>query len=50
VSLFVATDPMRCGVGLAGPSARDLGGIGFMPAPEAVEHAAGELMRRAPRC
>ena len=50
VSLFVATDPMRCGVGLAGPSARDLGGIGFIPAPEAVEHAAGELMRRAPRC
>ena len=50
VSLFVATDPMRCGVGLAGPSARDLGGIGSIPAPEAVERAAGELMRRSPRC
>ena len=49
VSLFVATDPMRCGVGLAGPSARDLGGIGSVPAPEAVERAAGDVMRRAPR-
>ncbi len=48
VSLFVATDPKRCGVGLAGPSARDLGGIGAVPAPEAVESAAGELMRCAP--
>ena len=50
VSLFVTTDPMRCGVGLAGPSARDLGGIGSIPAPDAVERAAGELMRRSPRC
>ena len=50
VSLFVATDPMRCGVGPAGPHARDLGGVGSVPTPEAVEQAAGELMRRAPRC
>jgi len=50
VSLFVATDPMRCGVGLAGPHARDLGGMGAIPTPEAVAQAAGELTRRAPRC
>jgi heptosyltransferase-1 len=50
VSLFVATDPMRCGVGLAGDHARDLGGVGKLPSPAAVERAAGELMRRAPRC
>jgi heptosyltransferase-1 len=50
VSLFVATDPMRCGVGPAGAHARDLGGVGSVPTPDAVERAAGELMRRAPRC
>ena len=49
VSLFVATDPLRCGVAPAGPWARDLGGIGIPPAPEAVLHAAGELMRNGPR-
>ena len=49
VSLFVATDPMRCGVGPAGPHARDLGGVGSIPTPEAVERTAGELMRRASR-
>jgi len=41
---------MRCGVGLAGPHARDLGGMGAIPTPEAVAQAAGELTRRAPRC
>ncbi len=50
VSLFVATDPLRCGVGPAGAHARDLGGVGRVPPPSAVERAAGELMRRAPRC
>ncbi len=50
VSLFVATDPMRCGVGPAGAHARDLGGVGKPPSPAAAERAAGELMRRAPRC
>jgi len=50
VSLFVATDPLRCGVGLAGQSARDLGGIGVVPTPDEVQRAAGELMRRAPAC
>jgi lipopolysaccharide heptosyltransferase I len=50
VSLFAATDPMRCGVGPAGSRARDLGGIGNAPSPESVLRAAGELMRNAPRC
>ncbi len=50
ISLFVATDPDRCGVGLAGPLARDLGGIGMVPAVEDVQRTAGELMRDAPRC
>ena len=50
LSLFVTTDPKRCGVGLAGPSARDLGGIGIVPTPDDVQRAAGELMRRAPAC
>ena len=50
LSLFVATDPARCGVGLAGASARDLGGIGIAPKPDEVQRAAGELMRRAPAC
>jgi heptosyltransferase-1 len=50
VSLFVATDPLRCGVEPAGPHARDLGGVATTPTPEAVASAAGELMRRAPRC
>ena len=49
VSLFVATDPKRCGVGLAGPSARDLGGVGLVPTLEDVQRTAGELMQRAPR-
>ncbi len=44
VSLFVATDPMRCGVGPAGAHARDLGGVGKVPSPAAVERAAGELI------
>jgi heptosyltransferase-1 len=50
VSLFVATDPLSCGVGLTGPWARDLGGIGAVPTPDMVERAAAQLMRRAPRC
>ena len=63
LALFVATDPLRCGVGPAGAHARDLGGVGRVPSPAAVERAAGELigvpsrlrrpgglMRRAPHC
>ena len=50
VALFVATDPKRCGVGLAGPSARDLGGIGVVPSFEEVQRTTGELMRRSAQC
>jgi len=50
VSLFVATDPRLAGVERASPVARDLGGIGRMPAVADVIDAAGGLMRRAPRC
>ncbi len=50
VSLFVATDPTRCGIGLAGPRARDLGGVGAVPTPDDVQREAGQLMRLAPRC
>ena len=50
VSIFVATDPLRCGVGPAGAWARDLGGIGAMPTPDDVLGAAAESMRLAPRC
>ena len=45
-----ATDPRSCGVRLAGPWARDLGGIDGAPTPEMVERTAAELMRSAPRC
>lgn len=50
ISLFVATDPLLCGVAAAGPHARDLGGVGCTPTPEAVLQAAGALTQRAPRC
>ena len=50
IALFVATDPLLCGVGPAGLHARDLGGVGSMPTPEAVEQAAEALMQRARRC
>ena len=50
VSLFVATDPRRCGVGVVGPATRDLGGIGIVPVPDEVRSVAGELLRRASAC
>ena len=50
VSVFVATDPLRCGVGAAGPRARDLGGVGTPPTPDDVLRTASDLMRNAPRC
>lgn len=46
ISLFVATNPLLCGVAPAGPHARDLGGVGTVPTPESVERAATALMRR----
>ena len=45
ISLFVATDPLLCGVRPAGTHARDLGGLGTIPSPESVERAAGALMK-----
>ena len=51
VSLFVATDPMRCGVGPAGAArARPRGRRARSRRRRRSERAAGELMRRAPRC
>ncbi len=50
VSLFVATDAKLAGVERASAFARDLGGVGRVPAPDAVIEAAGALLRRAPRC
>jgi heptosyltransferase-1 len=50
VSLFVATDAKLAGVERASASARDLGGVGRIPTPEAVVDAAGAVLRRAPRC
>jgi heptosyltransferase-1 len=50
IALFVTTDPLLCGVGPAGRHARDLGGVGSMPTPDAVEQAAEALMQRTLRC
>lgn len=50
ISLFVATDPRLAGVARAGATARDLGGIGRVPTADDAIHAAGALMRQAPRC
>jgi heptosyltransferase I len=50
VALFVATDPTLAGVERTTPRGRDLGGVGRTPSPDAVQDAAGALMRAAPRC
>ncbi len=50
ISLFVATDPRLAGVERASMRARDLGGIGVVPAPDDVIAAAGVLLRNAPGC
>jgi len=50
VALFVSTDPRLHGAERAGALARDLGGTGAVPTVSDVEDAAGELMRRSPRC
>ena len=50
IALFVATDPLLCGVGPAGRRAVDLGGVDSMPTPEAVAQAAEALMQRTLRC
>lgn len=48
LALFVATDPELAGVARAGDHALDIGGIGMVPAPEAVIAAKSGLMRRTP--
>ena len=50
VSLFVATDPLLAGVARASALARDLGGVGIIPAPDEVHAAAGTLVRRMAHC
>ena len=50
VALFTATDPRLAGVERASPLARDLGGIGVIPAPEQVIATAGALLRTRPPC
>jgi heptosyltransferase-1 len=50
VSLFVATDARLAGVERASASARDLGGVGVVPAVNDVLDASGSLLARAPRC
>lgn len=50
VALFVATDPALAGVARTGTHARDLGGINETPSVAAVQAAATELLRGAPRC
>ena len=50
VALFVATDPTLAGIANTTPRGCDLGGVGVTPSPDAVQDAAGALMRAAPRC
>ncbi len=50
IALFVATDARLAGVERASALGRDLGGVGIVPSVDDVQHTAGELMRRAPRC
>jgi len=50
VALFTATDPRLAGVERASALARDLGGVGAVPAPAQVIAAAGALLRAHPSC
>lgn len=50
LALFTVTDPAGAGVALAGPHARDLGGLGAVPPLDEALAAAGALLRAAPRC
>lgn len=50
VALFVATDARLAGVQRASRIARDLGGPGDVPTPEAVADAARALLRGGPGC
>jgi heptosyltransferase-1 len=48
IALFVATDPRLAGVERASAKARDLGGLGVVPAPAEVIATATELARGVP--
>jgi heptosyltransferase-1 len=50
IALFVATDARLAGVERASALARDLGGVDIVPSVGEVQHAAGELLQRAPHC
>ena len=50
IAIFNVTEPGRHGVSRTGPHARDLGDVGAPPRPEDVLAAAGEHLRRTPRC
>lgn len=47
VALFTATDPVRAGVAICGPHARDLGGSGRVPTLEDVRATVDALLRGA---
>jgi heptosyltransferase-1 len=50
LGLFTASDPARCGVGVVGGHARDLGGNGRVASVEDVLSACGARLRATPRC
>jgi heptosyltransferase I len=49
VALFTSTDPVRAGVAITGPHARDLGGNGRVPTLEDARATCGDLLRSLSR-
>jgi len=50
LALFTVTDARLAGTSIAGPHARDLGGVGAPPTVEEARAALGGMLRRAPGC
>ncbi|MEP6657177.1 MAG: lipopolysaccharide heptosyltransferase I [Betaproteobacteria bacterium] len=50
IAIFTRTDPMHAGVAVAGPHAMDLGGIGIVPAVDAVLAVARSMLQALPPC
>jgi heptosyltransferase I len=50
IAIFTATDPRLAGVAHASSLARDLGGVGTIPAPDQVIAATAPLLRAVPSC